>query len=381
MNKSKALLVLVAGAMAFTACKKEGCTDELASNYSEEAKKDNGSCVYIDTTEAAPTTYQFTDANGNSTVSYGGQQDRLAQLSEMVTLMKSGVGATVDAQDLQDMFANTNGDGNGNFSFSSSKQLMDKCFAGDVDFFVDALDSMALASQSYTMTASNGQAGVVTNGTKTYLVGSNGMEYVQIIEKGLMGAVLMYQANNVYFSADKMDVDNTTAVDAANGKYYTTMEHHFDEAFGYFGVDVDFPTTIPSSFWGKYSDSRDEELGCNAVMMNNFLKGRFAITKEDYTSRDEAIEAIQVMWEKIAARQAIHYLDEAIANFGTDDAVYLHTLSEAMAFTLCIRYAAQDTRVLTQTELNAILAMYGDNFWNLTLVDLNNIKAALEAKY
>lgn len=59
MNKSKALLVLVAGAMTFTACKKEGCTDELASNYSEEAKKDDGSCVYIDTTEAAPTTYQL----------------------------------------------------------------------------------------------------------------------------------------------------------------------------------------------------------------------------------------------------------------------------------------------------------------------------------
>lgn len=381
MNRSKALLVLVAGTMAFTACKKEGCTDEAASNYSEEAKKDDGSCVYIDNSPVAPTSYEFTDENGNSTVSYGGQQDRLAQLSEMVTMMKDGVNGPVDAQALQDMFANTGDNGNGNFTFSSSKQLKNKCFANDVAFFEDALDSLAMASQSYNMTAANGQAGVVTNGTKTYLVAANGMEYTQIIEKGLMGAVLMYQANNVYFSDTKMDVDNTTAVDPAAGKYYTAMEHHFDEAFGYFGVDVDFPTTIPDHFWGKYCNSRDTELNSNAVMMENFLKGRFAITQEDYTARDEAIEAIQVMWEKIAARQAIHYLDAAISNFGTDDAVYLHTLSEAMAFTMCIRYAGQDTRVLTQTELNTILAMYGDNFWDLTLVDLNNIKAELEAKY
>ncbi|SFT73742.1 protein of unknown function [Lishizhenia tianjinensis] len=381
MNKSKALLVLVAGAMAFTACKKEGCTDETASNYSEEAKKDDGSCVYIDNSPLAPTTYEFTDAEGNSTVSYGGQQDRLAQLSEMVALMKSGVNAPVSAQDLQDMFANTGDNGNGNFTFSSSKQLKDKCFSADVSFFEDALDSMALASQSYDMTAAYGQAGIVTNGTRTYLLGANGIEYTQLIEKGLMGAVLMYQANNVYFSDAKMDVDNTTAVDATAGKYYTTMEHHFDEAFGYFGVDVDFPTTIPDHFWGEYCNSRDTELSSNSVMMNNFLKGRFAITQKDYTSRDEAIEAIQVMWEKIAARQAVHYLDLAIANFGTDDALYFHTLSEALGFTMCIRYAAQDTRVLTQTELNAILAMYGDNFWDLTLVDLNNIKAAINAKY
>ncbi|MDX1446485.1 DUF4856 domain-containing protein [Lishizhenia sp.] len=381
MKRSKALLVLIAGAMAFTACKKEGCTDETASNYNEEAKKDDGSCVYIDNSPVAPTTYAFTDENDNSTVSYGGQQDRLAQLSEMVAMMKDGVNGPVDAQALQDMFANTGDNGNGNFSFSSSKQLKNKCFANDVAFFEDALDSLALSSQSYNMTAANGQAGLVTNGTKTYLVAANGMEYTQIIEKGLMGAVLMYQANNVYFSDTKMDVDNTTAVDPAAGKYYTAMEHHFDEAFGYFGVDVDFPTTIPDHFWGEYCNSRDTELNSNAVMMDNFLKGRFAITQEDYTARDEAIEAIQVMWEKIAARQAIHYLDAAISNFGTDDAVYLHTLSEALGFTMCIRYAGQDTRVLTQTELNTILAMYGDNFWDLTLVDLNNIKAELEAKY
>ena len=33
-------------ALALTSCKKEGCTDAKASNYSSEAKKDDGSCTY-----------------------------------------------------------------------------------------------------------------------------------------------------------------------------------------------------------------------------------------------------------------------------------------------------------------------------------------------
>ena len=71
---------------------------------------------------------------------------------------------------------------------------------------------------------------------------ANGIEYTQLIEKGLMGAVFYYQITNVYLGDGKMDVDNADQVDPDNGKYYTTMEHHWDEAFGYFSDAVDFPT-------------------------------------------------------------------------------------------------------------------------------------------
>lgn len=55
MKKNLTLgLVIAAGVLAttFTSCKKKGCTDETALNYNEEAKKDDGSCVYkdVDTT-------------------------------------------------------------------------------------------------------------------------------------------------------------------------------------------------------------------------------------------------------------------------------------------------------------------------------------------
>ncbi|MDX1651404.1 MAG: hypothetical protein R3277_02855 [Brumimicrobium sp.] len=49
MKKMKMLTAaLIVGiiALGFTSCKKEGCTDPKANNYSEEAKKDDGSCTY-----------------------------------------------------------------------------------------------------------------------------------------------------------------------------------------------------------------------------------------------------------------------------------------------------------------------------------------------
>lgn len=382
MNFKSISLAILAGAVVLTSCKKQGCTDPSAINYDPNAKKDDGSCVIeSEPTYTIPSTYNFSDGNGNSTVSYSGQTDRINQLSEMVTLMGTATSGTISAQDLKDMFANTNGDGNGNFSFTSTKQLEDKCFPVDVQMFNDWMDSIAVASLDNGTTATDGQAGTLTSGTSTYLVNANGVEYKQLIEKGLMGAVFMYQSLNVYFSSSKMDVDNSTAVDPGNGKYYTAMEHHWDEAFGYFGVDPTYPAIIPTSFWGEYCNKQDANLNSNADMMNNFLKGRAAITASMYADRDEAIAAIRTEWEDISAYQAMAYLDAAIGYFGTDQAKFFHALSEAYGFAWNLRYAPTETRRMTVAEHTNLMGMFNTNFWQVTVSDLNNIKSTIDAKY
>lgn len=380
MNK-----IFILGAIslfALSACKKEGCTDETALNYNPKAKKDDNSCQYPPSTNyTVPTTYVFSDVNGNSTVDYTGQNDRLNQLSEMITLLNLGETQALSAQSLKDMFSNVGGNGNNNFSFSSTKQLKDKCFTIDQALIESYLDSAALASQSFGVNASNGQAGTLSSGSSTYLFSRNGIQYSEVFEKSVMGACFMHQALNYYFDTPQMSVDNLSAVDASSGKYYTQRAHHWDEAFGYFGVPTNFPTTSTDRFWDEYCVKQNTTLGCNDIMMGNFLKGRAAVVHNNDTKRDEAIQSIRVMWENICAEQAIFYINTAIINFGSDNAKYLHVLSETYGFVNALRYAPTSTRRMTQSEVNSLVAQFGTNFWDLTLTDLQAIRATLISHY
>jgi len=62
----KKTILIVAGvtlALSFNSCKKKGCTDELASNYSAEAEKDDESCVYAPKTLKLQFSQNFNETN------------------------------------------------------------------------------------------------------------------------------------------------------------------------------------------------------------------------------------------------------------------------------------------------------------------------------
>ena len=129
------ILFSIFSVLFFTSCNKDlpGCTDSTASNYDSDATEDDGSCEYgIE----APSTYSFFDADGNSTVSYSGQHQRLNMLDEMVDYMKTAntPGTAVDANTLLAMYANDGhvwADAEVLGMTGSSKQLKNKTAGGD----------------------------------------------------------------------------------------------------------------------------------------------------------------------------------------------------------------------------------------------------------
>lgn len=372
-------------------CKK-GCTDPSATNFDERAKKEDNSCVYDTATDdsyTVPTTYAFTDADGNSTVSFSGQYQRLDMLSEMSAYMKTAdvQGVFLDAQQLKDMYAN-NGytwtDANGLGLTGSSKQLKSKTAyasaggsadAGIQALFEEYMDSLDVIS-NYNQAGSAGAAGVwPDDGAKgPYLMGADGIEYTQLVEKGLMSAVFASQITVQYLGLVPND-DNATIV---TGENYTDMQHHWDEAYGYFTSSVDYPTSGTDRFWGKYADGRESVIQSATKISEAFRTGRAAIDNLDYETRDAQIVIIRNEMEKLAAAAAIHYLNDAKDYISSGNATARnHVLSEAWAFLDGMRYGynAISGEGMTTAQIDAALSHFED----FNTVGVMHINMAIDA--
>jgi len=296
--------------------------------------------------------YELPDTYNFENVSYSGQLQRLQMLTEMKRYLGSAnTGAVLDAGRLKAMYANDAATADWEQTYEASKQLKSKTFSQEQATFETLMEAIAQYSAS-TTPGEEGMAGVVVSedGAKQYLLNEKGVEFAQLIEKGLMGACFYYQALSVYFGDERMNVDNET-VEPGEG---TAMEHHWDEAFGYYGVPTDFPiNTDGLAFWGVYSNRRDPILNCNQEMMENFIRGRAAISNDDLNTRDEAIAEIRATWEKITATTAISYINTALENFD-DMAIRAHALSEAIAFTYAIQFNPEKS--LSNDEVGEVLS-------------------------
>jgi hypothetical protein len=334
-------------------------------------KKDEGKKV---DTYTIPTTYNFENVN------YSGQTARLGMLLELSTYAKSAniAGVVLDAEKMRAMFSNTTMAGFAG-SYPSDKQLKDKTISTEQTLFEGLMDDLSIISSS-TDTASNGKAGrAVSVAGKSYLLTNGGAEIGQIIEKGLMGALLYYQATAVYLADGKMNVDNETVTPGEG----TVMQHHWDEAFGYLGVPIDFPSnTTGTFFWGNYSNNRNEILGSNATLMNAFLKGRAAIGAKKIEDRDAAINAIRIEWQRVCIGSALHYLNGAYDSYDTDKAAFFHEISEGLAFVYALKFNPKAS--LSQAQIDAYITQLAGttdlrklNFYNLTKSEINTIRTNL----
>lgn len=365
--KKLTLLTALFSAVAFTACQPDEKTETSSP--------------------AAPSTYSFT-RNGESTVAYSGQEERIAMLNAIGTeLAKVNTNGTVDAQQLKDMFANQNG------AFASegySKQLKNKCASEQDAAFYEAWFEKTDSISKLQATAANGQAGLLLKegSTSGYLFDENGIEPRQIILKGLMGSVFYYQTVEHYLSVKILADDNENILD---GKNYTEMEHHYDEGFGYLGIATDLSNsdTDPKdqtrvNFWGEYvvkrhiaSDAYNMP-GVNERLLTALIKGRHAIVLKQYDTRDEAIGEIATIMEQVCANNALSYL--ADAKDDTDIAKRLHHLSEAIGFMIAMEghrdgaiSEAMFPRKSDQSKVDSALAIVGlnTNLWEVSNSDID----------
>ena len=363
MNKLNFKLLLSFALVATVmSCKKKGCTDPLALNYDSSADKNEGCEYESGITYNVPSTYVFTDAAGNNTVSYGGQTQRMNMLSEIVSYLKTANNSTaiLDGQKLKDMYSNSGTPG-WTGTYDASKQLKSKT----------AMDSPSI--QALFEGWMDAAAAATPSSNNQYLQDSNGLEWTQMIEKGLMSACFVSQLSQNYLENIAND-DNTVAVDASAGKHYTLMEHHWDEAYGYFTEFTAFPDTADIRFWGKYATQAylENTLGTATDISTAFRTGRAALSAGNIT---HALEQKAIVFEEVkdmVAGMAIHYLKDVISkkNAGTSTQAKInHSLSEALAFIMGIQFAttSPDTPSANVVDLNANIG----NFTSLATLPSN----------
>jgi hypothetical protein len=323
-----------------------------------------------------PTTYNF------SNVDYSTSTQRLAMLSEITTYIRTTHSNTVapilDAQKLKDMFENVNSQFTDAALNTSGISLKEKA-SNEIGFhtavdanFSDAVIASTNASANPTATtAYNGYAGKLITGTRYILVDTAGIEYKEFVEKGVMGSVLYSQAMTILNSIGTFD--NVTVY---NGR--TAQEKVWDEAFGYFGVPVDFPTNVIGlKNWGSYCNAVSNSLGgsptVNQTIMNAWLKGRAAISNKDDAGRDAAKATIMATWEKVIAGRFISYVKLAKAN-ASAVATFNHNLSEAVGFINDMKY--NPAKSISDADLNILMGYFKTsgsvNLYTVTITNLDN---------
>lgn len=371
--------------------------------------------VVVENTVEAPADYSFT-RNGESTVKFTGQTTRLEMASETVSAFKKWDTST-EASILA-MFAHVEGANDfDDAALNVSDKSVRSKVAASKDFFgSNATEASAIKNtfDSYigvqmnevaprrNEEASAGVAGQIADESSTRYVAGNGLEYNQIFAKGLIGSLMMDQMLNNYLSTSVLDdasnVADNDAGTTAEGKPYTTMEHKWDEGYGYlFGGAEDEANPVPGigagdDFLNKYLgrvEGDPDFVGITQTIFDAFKLGRAAIVAKNYVVRDEQAAIIRLKISETVAIRAIYYLQNgknAIVNnsFGTA----FHDLSEGYGLITSLRYTRNsqgDSSYFTSAEVasftTSLLSDGANGLWTLTPATLDQVSEAIAAPF
>ena len=240
---------------------------------------------------------------------------------------------------------------------------------------------------------------------------ATGLYLPEYYEKCFMGALIYYQANQIF--TQLLTADNTTI----NAAYRTTdMIHLWDELFGYMGMPLDYPTwnydqldngvqnlsaapTQPDFInhrtdflFGEYigrstfEDTSFTTKGpTNYVqnIFNAFVTGRMAIADKDYITRDVQLTIIKDIWERIIASQAISYANKCLSIYPRQGQqasnLYGQHWSEMCGFVHMFQY--NTTNDLGSSNINLLYGYVGNEPAATTVTSLNNLITLLKTTY
>ncbi|TQV87093.1 DUF4856 domain-containing protein [Aliikangiella coralliicola] len=354
-------------------------------------------------------TYKFENADGNSTVSYSGQVTRMALISELNQYISSELQADLNSGELtsrqavidklnsfyeiseQDYdlradtfvidFIDTLEQTTLRQLSSSQKDLIGKIAGNDAvgqhkDWNNGAFEGWGAAGSTtphglvqiyFGMLGDNAQAFIDGNirqdfngnEINTIYLTTDGRDLKQLIQKFLLGAVAFSQGADDYFDNDTAG-KGLMVSNIATDSDYTSLEHQWDEGYGYFGAARDYLEYTDDEIAGKggreeYSSGRHDSNGDSvfdlksevnlgnstnaakrdrgtaaltnptdytSAAFNALLSGRKIIndnigselTTEQMAALVEQRNIVVDHWEKSISATVVHYINDTIAD-------------------------------------------------------------------
>ena len=403
----KSYLYIASIAILFSSCSKEDDVQYITETITETVVQYETETITVEVQVPIVTTvqveipysYEFARA-GKSTVSYSGQTSRLNMADELYAALNTN---TFTKAQMLEMF--NEGTGFADATLNSSGKKMGNKTAGSplasatVKPLFDAMitDFADNVIPNWATDAANGQAGVLTDATRTIHVNAKGHEIDQTFIKGIIGAMNVDQIINNYITPYQLDSGTRTSDNDNNtlssGKDYTDMEHKWDEGFGYlYGQEADAtrldlgvsPTgngTTLNKYFKKINTSNQAGIGIK--VFDAFRKGRAFIVAKQYDKRDQQAKIIKEELSKVIAYKAVDYINGYMSKIeagNTADA--FHALSEAYGFVMSLQFTndGTDSAYFSNSEVNGFLTLM-DNFWTVQNSDLESIRDQVKAKF
>jgi hypothetical protein len=246
-------------------------------------------------------------------------------------------------------------------------------------------------------------ATLATDGdVNTTVVTAEGLDLQQLVQKFLLGGVTYSQAAEDYLKPTKSLVKQNSAEDKA-GKPYTSLEHVWDEGFGYFGAAQDYLAYTDVEMAGQTDHDTDKNgeidfyseysfgNSVNAVKrdkgatsptyfsenaMMAFIQGRQIIQDNFgtdpvldtgyYVALERQAELALNNWENAIASTIIHYINDVVDDmdkFGTEDyslTSHAKHWSEMKGFALGLQFSPVAVAQISLDDLKAVHAHFAE---------------------